>query len=288
MIKSNAPSNSTPHVVDVLVIGAGPAGLQAALTVARVHRTVLLTDDGQPRNAAATHMHNFVSHDGTAPSEFRATARAQLANYSGVSQPAIGVARLEPVGSGFHAELTDGTEVRATAVVLATGMRDVLPDIAGLDPLFGRLAHHCPFCHGHELAGKRVGIVESPRAGHLSLLLGPIVGELITMPTPSQLIERADQRVEVRAVDGTSEVVDGLFVAPELVQRSELPAQLGLELNPSGAVAIDAFGRTSMPGVFAAGDMAHHRELPMSQGSVISAAAAGAVAGGSAVAHTLT
>lgn len=282
MIKNN--------FVDVLVVGAGPAGLQAALTVGRVHRSVLLTDDGRPRNAAAEHMHNVVSHDGTPPGQFRETARAQLAEYPWVELSDLGVTGISPDQDGFRGELGDGTIVTARAVVLATGMRDVLPDIAGIEPLFGRLVHHCPFCHGHEVAGQRVGVVAHPRTGHLTLLLAPIVGaegELVLLDSPVEMVEQADGRLAVRLASGEVEVLDGAFVATDLVQRSPLAAALGLELNASGAVAIDAFGRTSVPGIFAAGDMAHHRDLPMPQGSVITAAAAGAVAGGSAVAHTL-
>lgn len=273
--------------VDVLVIGAGPAGLQAALTAGRVHRTVLLLDHGQPRNAPASHMHNVVTHDGTPPADFRAAARDQFAAYPWVEVADLEVLELDVDESGATAVLADGSTAHARAVVLATGMRDVLPDVEGLEPLFGRLAHHCPFCHGHELADQRVGIVAGERSGHLGLLLGPIAGEVVVLTEPVEMREQPPGRVTVRLADGATEVVDGVFVATELVQRSALAERLGLDLNPSGAVRIDAFGRTSVAGIFAAGDMAHHPDLPMPAGSVIAAAGAGATAGGAAVAHLL-
>ena len=150
---------------DIAVIGGGPAGLQAALTIGRVHRRVSLFDDGRYRNATVAHMHNVVTHDGTPPAQFRANGRAELAAYGTVQ---VREERVERVavrhGGGFTLTTADGSELSAAAVVLATGLRDELPAVEGLDALWGDLVAACPFCHGHEAAGRRVGILGAAAA----------------------------------------------------------------------------------------------------------------------------
>ena len=141
----------------------GPAGLQATLTLARVHRTVLMVDSGSYRNDPATHMHNVVTHDGTPPAEFRAAARKELAAYD-TATVRDGRGHLggrdarSDLGGGFVVALGDEV-VRARGIVLATGVVDTLPDKPGLEELFGSVVAHCPFCHGHEFAGRHVGIL---------------------------------------------------------------------------------------------------------------------------------
>ena len=144
------PSNNPAAPYDVVVVGGGPAGLQAALTLGRMHRRVLLLDSGEYRNAPAEHMHNFVTHDGTPPAEFRAAARAELAAYATVTVRETAASAVVPDCAGFRVEL--GAEAGGAAsftdraVVLATGMRDTLPAIPGLEPLFGTVAAVCPYC----------------------------------------------------------------------------------------------------------------------------------------------
>lgn len=281
-----AMDQSDPY--DVLVVGGGPAGLQAALTLGRMHRSVALVDDGAPRNAPAGQMHNFLTHDGTEPAAFRAAARAELAAYGTVvvlDDRVETVRVLDP--DGFEADLGAGRSVRSRRLLLATGMRDALPPIEGLAEEFGRLVHHCPFCHGHELAGGRVGVLASPRTEHLRLLLAPIAGEVVVIADATR-VERVEGRLAVHLADGATEVVDGLFAPTDLTPSAPHAAQLGLDLLGSGAVAVDLMGRTSMPGVFAAGDAAHHPDLPMPTSSVLAAAAAGQAAAGATVADLLT
>jgi thioredoxin reductase len=289
---------------DVAVIGGGPAGLQAALTLGRIHGDAVLFDDGTYRNAAVSHMHNVVAHDGTPPADFRADARRQLTAYDTVSLREERVASIGEVDGSFLLHAADGTTVTAYAVVLATGVRDTLPPVPGLDPLWGDLVAHCPFCHGHELSGQRVGILGAANAPHLSALLGRIASELVVLAdgadVPNGLpaeatvrtervvaVERHDGgvRVVLEGVDGEQvhEQVAGLFVKPELHQSAPFAEQLGLELNPSGAVRVDEFGRSSRERVFCAGDMAHLPAYPMPMSSVVSSMAAGQVAASAAI-----
>ena len=288
---------------DVVVIGGGPAGLQATLTLARVHRTVLMVDSGAYRNDPAAHMHNVVTHDGTPPAEFRAAARKELSAYDTVTVRDDAVTSVAPDGAGFVVALGDEL-VRARGLVLATGVVDTLPDKPGLEGLFGSVVAHCPFCHGHEFAGRHVGILGTAGAGHLPGLVGPIAsrvtvftdGEELTAELPAGVAIRTDPvtgvcpsplGATISFVDGPPEDVAGLFVGTTLTQRAPFAEQLGLALNPSGCVEVDAMGRTSVPGVHAAGDMAHVASLPMPMASVLTAAASGQVAAGALVASLL-
>jgi thioredoxin reductase len=288
---------------DVAVIGGGPAGLQATLTLARVHRTVLMVDSGAYRNDPASHLHNVVTHDGTPPAEFRGAARKELAAYDTVTVRDDVVTSVAQEADGFVVALGDEV-VLARGVLLATGVVDTLPDKPGLEELFGSVVAHCPFCHGHEFAGRHVGILGAAGAGHLPGLVGPIAsrvtvftdGEELTAELPAGVAVRTDRvtgvcpspvGATISFVDGPPEEVAGLFVGTTLTQRAPFAEQLGLALNPSGCVEVDAMGRTSVPGVHAAGDMAHVAALPMPMASVMTAAASGQVAAGALVAFLL-
>ncbi|HRD61123.1 MAG TPA: NAD(P)/FAD-dependent oxidoreductase, partial [Nocardioides sp.] len=171
---------------DAVVIGGGPAGLQATLTLARVHRRVLMVDSGSYRNDPAGHMHNVVTHDGTPPAEFRAAARKELAAYDTATVRDAAVSSIAVQGAGFRVALGDET-VEARGVVLATGVADVLPDKPGLAELFGSVVAHCPFCHGHEFAGGHVGVLGVAGAGHLPGLVGPIASRVTVFTDGEEL-----------------------------------------------------------------------------------------------------
>ena len=301
MTTSPAPQ----HHTDIAVIGGGPAGLQAALTAGRVRRQVTLFDDGTYRNATVRHMHNVLTHDGTPPAEFRAAARRELTAYDTVAVREERVERVERDGTGFRLTLAGGDTMTAHAVVLATGVRDELPPVPGLQDVWGDLAAQCPFCHGFEFAGQRIGILGAAAAPHLSALLRPVAGELVVLDEGQALpegatldvprvaarvtaVERHGDGLRLALDDGSSEDVAVLFVVPTLHQSAPFADQLGLDRNPSGAVRIDEFGRSSLPGVFAGGDLAHLPAYPMPMASVVQASAAGQVAGNSAIAHLLT
>lgn len=293
----------TTTATGIVIIGGGPAGLQAALTVGRVHRRAVLLDSGRYRNAPARHMHNMITRDGTPPAEFRTAAQRDLARYRTVELRAVAATQVRQVADHrFQVDLADGASLTARAVVLATGVRDILPDIPGLAELWGTLAAHCPFCHGHEFAGRRVAILGAGPAQHLAGLLRPITDDLLvlangeaggpdgvtTRSEPVVALERVGDRARVTFAAGPPETVDGLFLVPHLEQAAPFAAQLGLELNPSGAVRVNERGQTSLAGVLAAGDMAHVPALPMPMASVVASAAAGAMAGGSVVAELIT
>lgn len=286
---------------DAIVIGAGPAGLQAALTLGRMHRSALVLDSGQYRNGPVEHMHNVIASDGTAPSAFRATARAQLDEYATVEVRDVAAERIDGTVDDFTVQLGSGSTERARRVILATGIADDLPAVPGLDELWGRRAFSCPFCDGHEYAGLDIGVLgASARTAHLASLLAPIVGSITAFPLGEQptdedraaldaaglrihpaLVEAVEAEGEGVRVTAGDEKVDlaGLFVAAGTMrQRAPFADDLGLQMTASGAIETDDFGQTSMPGVLAAGDLAHRASLPGAMASVIQAAAAGQMA----------
>jgi thioredoxin reductase len=277
-------ATSNKFQYDGVVIGGGPAGLQAALTLGRVHRRTLLLDSGSYRNDPAHHMHNFLGHDGTSPAELRAAARKDLAAYDTVTVRDDAATALTRDGDGYRVELGDEV-VRTRGVVLATGLRDSLPDKPGLAGLFGDVVAHCPFCHGHEFADRPVAVL-GDGLDHLRAIMGPVASSVTALDLDVvAALERTDDGVRVTRVDGTADEYAGVFVKTEFGQAAPFAEQLGLALLPSGCVEVDVMGRTSLPGVHAAGDMAHVATLPMPMASVLNAAASGQVAAASLVAY---
>jgi thioredoxin reductase len=260
---------------DVIVIGGGPAGLQAALTIGRMHRTVLLLDSGEYRNATVEHAHNLLTNDGRSPDELRRIARAELAAYDTVELRTLG---------RFEVATPEGVE-RAHRLVLATGMRDELPPVPGLAEQWGRRVAQCPFCHGHEFAGERIGIlIDGEHAGMIERMLRPVVASaFIARPADVAAVTEVDGGLELELLEGGAERVAGVFTAATSTQRAPFAEQLGCGILPSGGVEVDPLGRTTVPGVYAGGDMAHLAAVPGPMVSLAAAIASGQVAGASAI-----
>lgn len=157
---------------DAIVIGGSFAGLAAATYLARGRRDVAVVDAGLPRNRFATHSHGFLGFDGVAPSVIVATARTQLAVYPTVSQVAGEVASAERRDDGFAVTLETGEVLTGDKLILAFGINDVLPEIPGLAERWGKSVIHCPYCHGYEFAGQRLGVLGmSPNSIHQAMLI---------------------------------------------------------------------------------------------------------------------
>jgi thioredoxin reductase len=286
---------------DVVIIGGGPAGLQAALTLGRARRRVLLCDAGERRNALAVHVHNFVTRDGTPPGEFRSISRAQLAAYPSVE---IADARVESVtGSrgSFRIQLPSGV-VEARRVLLAVGMVDEPLAIDGFRELWGRAIFQCPYCHGWEVRDRHWGFLAQPHAAAHVVPFARMIRSLaadVTVFTNAAVeldaaarasLEAAGIRVEtapiarlvrsgprldaVELAGGARVPCDVLFTQPPQHQV-ELVTRLGLALDGDGFVAVDPMKReTSVPGIYAAGDL-----TTRGQAAVLAAAAGMQAAG---------
>ena len=286
---------------DVVVIGGGAAGLSGALALARARRSVLVVDSGQPRNAPAGHVHNYLTRDGTPPAELVAAGRAEVVRYGG--QVVDGqVAAATKDGDGFTVTLVDGGFVGARRLLVTTGLVDELPDVPGLAGRWGRDVLHCPYCHGWEVRDRRIGVLATePRAVHQAQLwrqLSPHVLLLLHgVPAPAAddaerlaaraitvvegpvagLVVAGDALTGVRLASGEVVELDAMAVAPRFTARSGVLESLGLkpvDAEIGGEVVgsqipADPAGATAVPGVWVAGNVADVRA------QVIGAAAAG-------------
>jgi thioredoxin reductase len=289
---------------DAIIVGGGPAGLAAALTLGRSRRRVLLLDAGQGRNAPAAAVHNLLAHDGTPPEELRRIGREQLTRYPSVELRQGTVDGVHALADeGFRLQLGGGERVEARRLLLATGLADELPAIDGLVPLWGRSAFHCPYCHGFEVSGRRLAVLGAgPERVRLALQLTRFTDDLVLCtdgepldPKPAELLAANGVRVRDEPVarfegdDGRLERIvleggelldrDAVFIATVLHQRSDLAARLGCTTLADGCVEVDELAGTSVPGVYAAGDMAHRAALPRPFAAVSWASASGTLAG---------
>ena len=267
---------------DVLVIGGGAAGLSAALVLSRTRRRVLVVDSGMPRNAPASEMHGFLSRDGFAPSDLVELGREEVAGYGGQIVDAA-VERVERVGSSFQVRLDSGLSVSARRLVVATGLRDELPEIPGLRERWARDVLHCPYCHGFEVRDQVLGVLGwAPGAVTYAQIVRQWSADLVYFASGTTLTATEREELEARSVtviDGTVKRVviendqlrgleldrnriielDALFVPPRFVPNNDLLVELGCELDENGWASIDATGRTSVLGVWAAGNVTNPR-----------------------------
>lgn len=266
---------------DCIVIGGGAAGLSAALVLGRARRRTLVVDAGEQSNLAAHGIGGLLGFDGTPPAELYERGREQLSAYPSVEFRAGRVVRAD---TGFAVELADGARERSRTLLLAAGMDYRTPDIEGLAELWGRSVFHCPFCHGWEVRDAPLAVVGTgERAVHSALLLRGWTDDIVVLGNgPADLnaaqreqLSAAGITVDERPVarfasrDGALTAIEftdggslgrrGALVAAVLHPRSTLVTQLGAETVSTpisaAAVVVDAFQRTSVPGLFAAGDL---------------------------------
>ena len=169
----------TSHNYDVAIVGGGAAGLSAALVLARARRRVIVVDAGNPRNAPAAHMHNFLSRDGMPPAELLVAGRAEVLSYGGEIVPAR-VTEVKAAPSGFGVNLDDGCSVAARRLLIATGLTDELPQVLGVRERWGRDVLHCPYCHGYEVRDQPLGVLGvGPRSVHQALLVRQLSPDVV-------------------------------------------------------------------------------------------------------------
>jgi thioredoxin reductase len=289
---------------DVVIVGGGPAGLSAALNLGRARKRVLLCDAGPRRNAAAEHIHGFVTRDGTPPQDFRRIGRQQLEPYTSVEARDIGVEEIRGERGAFTVRLATGS-VEARRILLCTGMVDELPDIDGFRALWGRSIFQCPYCHAWEVQDQRFGFL-SPNVEALdfALFLRGWTGDITVLTddryaVPPEMRERltgGGVRVEERRIarlaakedrlelveftDGDPLRLDVLFARPPQ-RQVKVVRSLGLDLDSGGYVRLDERRQTSIPGIYAGGDL-----ITSAQSAVL--AAASGVQAAAMINHELT
>ncbi|WP_437583592.1 NAD(P)/FAD-dependent oxidoreductase [Paramicrobacterium sp. CJ85] len=275
---------STTHdqVYDVAIIGGGSAGLSAALILARARRSVVAIDGGAPRNAPASAAHGLLGQEGVNPLDLLEKGRAEAASYGARIVQASVMQASGTADDGFTLALDDGARVRAAQVLIATGVRDELPGIPGLTERWGRDVVHCPYCHGWEIRDQRIGLLATGPMSAMQALLFHQWSEQMTF-LPNGLDFPADQLEKVRALgitiapgavsgievaddrltaalveDGSRVELDALAVPATTRARLDGLESLGVDVatNTMGvAVVADAAGHTSVPGVWAAGNV---------------------------------
>jgi thioredoxin reductase len=287
-----------PPDYEVIIIGGSSAGLSAALVLGRSRRRVRVYDHGKPCNRVSHASHGFLTRDGVAPADLLRIAREQLAPYPNVELHHTAVVAASPQADGFRVETADGETATARKLILATGVRDVLPSLPNIEQFWGSSVFHCPYCDGWEVRdqpfliyGEDDGVFH-----HVHLLLQ--WSSSLTVCTGGALTIDADERaflarhhirlietpiVRLEGSGGQLERVvfaDGsaleqrvLFIRPQRQQHYPLVDMLGCALDDNGIVQIDAHGQTSVAGVYAAGDLSNGRR------SVAAAVAQGSAAG---------
>lgn len=285
-MQSPAPEQHEVDVreIDVLVVGGGAAGLSAALVLGRSRRSVLVVDDGRPRNAPAEAMHGFLTRDGTSPTRLLELGREETARY-GVEHRSGRATNAARAGDRFRVEIEGVGTVLARRLVVTTGLVDELPPVPGLAERWGRDVIHCPYCHGWEVRDQTIGVLANTQwalhqAGlfrqlservivlrHTGPELDPEAAEALVRSgvqivdgEVAELDVRDDRLVGVRLADGREVALDALAVGTRLVARSQLLEALGAPAveHPSGMgthIPSDPMGATEVAGVWVAGNV---------------------------------
>jgi thioredoxin reductase len=265
---------------DVIIIGGSYSGLAAGMALGRALKNVLIIDSAKPCNRFAPHSHNFITHDGRVPAEIAAMARDQVQKYSTVKFYNGLALSAEKKGDSFHVSL-DSQVFTASKLIFATGIRDLLPDIAGFEECWGKSVIHCPYCHGYEVKNERTGILGN---GEYAFEFASLISnwtkdlsiftngkstltETQTKKLESHHIKIVEQEIErlehsdgylkqIVFTSGDSASLKALYAKPQFVQHCGIPESLGCELTVDGYIKIDASQKTSVGGVYASGDNA--------------------------------
>lgn len=292
---------------DVIIVGGGSAGLSAALMLVRARRSVLVIDGGRPRNGVAAHMHGVLGRDGWSPLQLLEHGRSEVERYGGVVRSgqvasAESTVGAPPNGERFTVALESGEEHSARRLLVATGLRDELPELPGLAEQWGTGAVVCPYCDGWEVRDGRIGVLATgERSVHQVQLLRQWSSSVVFFTNGTDVaaddlagitargiavedrpwaavLAGDDGRLRgIRLADDAEVALDSIFLGPRLVPNDSLLVALGADSAPAFGedewVGVDPTGRTSEPGLWAAGNVVN----PMA--SVPLAAGAGSLAG---------
>lgn len=282
-------------MLDAVIVGGSSAGLSAALILGRSLRKVIVIDDQKPCNRFSRASHGFLTRDGMPPADLLHLAHEQLTHYPSVVLKAATVLRIERTDLGFEIISSDASKLEARSVLLATGLKDEMPPLAGIQALWGKSVFHCPYCDGYELRGKAIAVygVDEEALHQVMLLrnltdtltlcagegwrITPAQRERLTrhgiqiIEQPIEALEYVDTQLEaIRFADGTRLICNALFIRPRTTHRTFFARDLGCKVDDQDIVQVDPRGRTSVKGIYAAGDLSSNMRsvaLAVAQGA---------------------
>jgi thioredoxin reductase len=279
-------------IYDVVIIGGSYAGLSAALTLARAQKTVLIIDNGTPANISSHEAHNFITHEGKDPAVIRKKARKELRKYKTVTFLKGLAQEVTKSGQCFTVQTINKKKFQGKKILFATGIRDIMPGIAGFAECWGKTILHCPYCHGYEVKDKPMAIIANgEHAYHLAVLLSNLSKELtvfthgdctltneqvnhlrknkirIVETTVVEIRHRNGALQELVLEDRSSHKYEVAFAKVLLKQQCEIPERMGCKFTDH-LITVDDCMRTTIDGVYAAGDNSY---LPRSISIVVSA-----------------
>ncbi|MBW4839802.1 MAG: NAD(P)/FAD-dependent oxidoreductase [Paenibacillaceae bacterium] len=288
------------EMFDAVIIGGGPAGLNAALMLGRARKKAVVIDEGKPRNRVTREAHGFLTRDGIPPGELRRVAKEQIVRYPSISFVEEAVQSVSGTDCHFQITTTQGLTFHSKKLLFAIGMKDQPLHIPGLPEVYGKSAFVCPYCDGWELRDEPLVIItRGAEAMHfIPLISGWTDRFTLCTNGPDGLTEadREDLRrhgvpfydAKIRSIesedgivrqvileDGTAIPCRGIFFRPDLIIGSPLPQTLGCQVTETGTINVDEFGRTTVPGVYSAGDavtMRHQAIAAASSGAMAAAA----------------
>lgn len=269
----------TNKIYDAIIIGGSYSGLAAGMALGRALKNVLIIDSGKPCNAQTPHSHNFITQDGETPQAIASKAKEQVAQYKTIEFYSGLAVDASKTGSGFSITTQNGETFGAKKLVFATGVRDIMPEIKGAAACWGISMIHCPYCHGYEVRNEKTGILANGEMGfEFSKLINNWTKELtlftngkstLTAEQTSRLkakgIEVDEREIDafehrngyleqVQFKDGSTLQLKAMYAKLPFKQHSDLPKKLGCKISDLGFIEVDAFQKTSVPGIYACGD----------------------------------
>jgi len=280
MIQDTITQEKTQDILfDVIIIGGSYAGLSAALALGRALRQVLIIDSGLPCNRQTPHAHNFLTRDGSTPSELSSIALEQVLAYPGITLNRDTALGCTQTGDTFITETASGMHYQSRRVILATGIKDQLPEVPGFAECWGISVIHCPYCHGYEYHSKPTAILAN---GEIAIELAKLIahwtkelylltnGAATFSATQHQLLQQLGITLveapiaalkhtqgyleEIIFTDTTTLKVPAMYARLPFIQHSDIAAQLQCAFTEHGHVLADGMQQTSIPGVYACGD----------------------------------
>ncbi|RZL42051.1 MAG: NAD(P)/FAD-dependent oxidoreductase [Pedobacter sp.] len=264
---------------EVIIVGGSYAGLSAALALGRAKRNVLIIDSNKPCNKQTPHSHNFLTHDGETPAEISAKAKSEVLKYPTVKFMEGEAISAKAVGVGFEVVLLNGNKFSSRKILLASGLKDIMPDIVGFRECWGISVIHCPYCHGYEVKDEKVGLLlNGDMAFDMAKMVRHWNREVTVLTNGSSNLSKEQTALlqsksiniietELSAIEhkngylskiifknGESIKLAAIYAKPKMDQHSNLYMDLNCEINENNLLVVDAFQKTTTNGVYAAGD----------------------------------